>query len=148
MRSDAHATAEPRTAAWQGCKSEWRASEHGRDGDHRQRFLANRWDEDVLLGATDGTLILFDVDSLRKLGRMSRGVVGMKLREIKSGASSSSSSSSSGNKSEEDVEEEDEDDDFMIQAEDDDDDDFDDDAAGGVEIVGEDEAKTLATTAG
>ena len=118
------------------------------DGDKLKQVLLAKNGDSVLLGATDGTLILFDVDSLRKLGRMSRGVVGMKLREIKSGASSSSSSSSSGSKSEEDVEEEDEDDDFMIQAEDDDDDDFDDDAAGGVEIVGEDEAKTLATTAG
>jgi DNA gyrase subunit A len=85
------------------------------EGDKLKQVLVAKNGDSVLVGATDGTLIRFDVDSVRKLGRMSRGVRAIALKEIKS--------SSKASKAKEEEEEEDDDDDFMIQADDDEDDD-------------------------
>jgi DNA gyrase subunit A len=87
------------------------------EGDKLKQVLVAKNGDSVLVGATDGTLIRFDVDSVRKLGRMSRGVRAIALKEIKSSSKAK----------EEEEEEEDDDDDFMIQADDDEDDDDDDD---------------------
>ena len=88
------------------------------EGDKLKQVLVAKNGDSVLVGATDGTLIRFDVDSVRKLGRMSRGVRAISLKEIKS--SSKGASKAKG------VEEDDDDDDFIIQAEDDEDDEGDD----------------------
>ena len=88
------------------------------EGDKLKQVLVAKNGDSVLVGATDGTLIRFDVDSVRKLGRMSRGVRAISLKEIKS--SSKGASKAKG------VEEADDDDDFIIQAEDDEDDEGDD----------------------
>jgi len=85
------------------------------EGDKLKQVLVAKNGDSVLVGATDGTLIRFDVDSVRKLGRMSRGVRAIALKEIKS--------SSKASKAKEEEEEEDDDDNFMIQADDDEDDD-------------------------
>ena len=87
------------------------------EGDKLKQVLVAKNGDSVLVGATDGTLIRFDVDSVRKLGRMSRGVRAISLKEIKS--SSKGASKAKGV-------EEDDDDDFIIQAEDDEDDEGDD----------------------
>ena len=92
------------------------------EGDKLKQVLVAKNGDSVLVGATDGTLIRFDVDSVRKLGRMSRGVRAISLKEIKS----SSKGASKAKGVEEDDENDDDDDDFIIQAEDDEDDEGDD----------------------
>ena len=92
------------------------------EGDKLKQVLVAKNGDSVLVGATDGTLIRFDVDSVRKLGRMSRGVRAISLKEIKS----SSKGASKVKGVEEDDENDDDDDDFIIQAEDDEDDEGDD----------------------
>ncbi|CAL6290573.1 unnamed protein product [Bathycoccus prasinos] len=87
------------------------------EGDKLKQVLVAKNGDSVLVGATDGTLIRFDVDSVRKLGRMSRGVRAISLKEIKS--SSKGASKAKGVEEEDDDEN---DDDFIIQAEDDEDD--------------------------
>ena len=94
------------------------------EGDKLKQVLVAKNGDSVLVGATDGTLIRFDVDSVRKLGRMSRGVRAISLKEIKS--SSKGASKAKGVEEEEDDENDDDDDDFIIQAEDDEDDEGDD----------------------
>jgi DNA gyrase subunit A len=91
------------------------------EGDKLKQVLVAKNGDSVLVGATDGTLIRFDVDSVRKLGRMSRGVRAISLKEIKS--SSKGASKAKGVEEEDDDEN---DDDFIIQAEDDEDDEGDD----------------------
>jgi DNA gyrase subunit A len=92
------------------------------EGDKLKQVLVAKNGDSVLVGATDGTLIRFDVDSVRKLGRMSRGVRAISLKEIKS----SSKGASKAKGVEEDDENDVDDDDFIIQAEDDEDDEGDD----------------------
>ena len=95
------------------------------EGDKLKQVLVAKNGDSVLVGATDGTLIRFDVDSVRKLGRMSRGVRAISLKEIKS--SSKEASKAKGAEEEDDDEnDDDDDDDFIIQAEDDEDDEGDD----------------------
>ena len=95
------------------------------EGDKLKQVLVAKNGDSVLVGATDGTLIRFDVDSVRKLGRMSRGVRAISLKEIKS--SSKKASKAKGAEEEDDDEnDDDDDDDFIIQAEDDEDDEGDD----------------------
>ena len=94
------------------------------EGDKLKQVLVAKNGDSVLVGATDGTLIRFDVDSVRKLGRMSRGVRAISLKEIKS--SSKGASKAKGVEEEDDDENDDDDDDFIIQAEDDEDDEGDD----------------------
>ena len=95
------------------------------EGDKLKQVLVAKNGDSVLVGATDGTLIRFDVDSVRKLGRMSRGVRAISLKEIKS--SSKEASKDKGAEEEDDDEnDDDDDDDFIIQAEDDEDDEGDD----------------------
>ena len=94
------------------------------EGDKLKQVLVAKNGDSVLVGATDGTLIRFDVDSVRKLGRMSRGVRAISLKEIKS--SSKKASKAKGAEEEDDDENDDDDDDFIIQAEDDEDDEGDD----------------------
>ena len=95
------------------------------EGDKLKQVLVAKNGDSVLVGATDGTLIRFDVDSVRKLGRMSRGVRAISLKEIKS--SSKGASKAKGVEEEDDDEnDDDDDDDFIIQAEDDEDDEGDD----------------------
>ena len=89
------------------------------EGDKLKQVLVAKNGDSVLVGATDGTLIRFDVDSVRKLGRMSRGVRAISLKEIKS-------SSKGASKAKGVEEDDDDDDDFIIQAEDDEDDEGDD----------------------
>ncbi|CAL6290603.1 unnamed protein product [Bathycoccus prasinos] len=91
------------------------------EGDKLKQVLVAKNGDSVLVGATDGTLIRFDVDSVRKLGRMSRGVRAISLKEIKS--SSKGASKAKGVEEEDDDENDDE---FIIQAEDDEDDEGDD----------------------
>ena len=92
------------------------------EGDKLKQVLVAKNGDSVLVGATDGTLIRFDVDSVRKLGRMSRGVRAISLKEIKS----SSKEASKAKGAEEEDDDENDDDDFIIQAEDDEDDEGDD----------------------
>ena len=95
------------------------------EGDKLKQVLVAKNGDSVLVGATDGTLIRFDVDSVRKLGRMSRGVRAISLKEIKS--SSKGASKAKGVEEDDDDEnDDDDDDDFIIQAEDDEDDEGDD----------------------
>ena len=95
------------------------------EGDKLKQVLVAKNGDSVLVGATDGTLIRFDVDSVRKLGRMSRGVRAISLKEIKS--SSKGASKAKGVEEADDYEnDDDDDDDFIIQAEDDEDDEGDD----------------------
>ena len=95
------------------------------EGDKLKQVLVAKNGDSVLVGATDGTLIRFDVDSVRKLGRMSRGVRAISLKEIKS--SSKGASKAKGVEEDDDDENDaDDDDDFIIQAEDDEDDEGDD----------------------
>jgi DNA gyrase subunit A len=89
------------------------------EGDKLKQVLVAKNGDSVLVGATDGTLIRFDVDSVRKLGRMSRGVRAISLKEIKSSSKEASKAKGA-------EEEDDDDDDFIIQAEDDEDDEGDD----------------------
>ena len=93
------------------------------EGDKLKQVLVAKNGDSVLVGATDGTLIRFDVDSVRKLGRMSRGVRAISLKEIKS---SSKGGSKAKGVEEDDENDDDDDDDFIIQAEDDEDDEGDD----------------------
>jgi DNA gyrase subunit A len=60
------------------------------EGDKLKQVLVAKNGDSVLVGATDGTLIRFDVDSVRKLGRMSRGVRAISLKEIKSSSKGAS----------------------------------------------------------
>jgi len=87
------------------------------EGDKLKQVLVARNGDSVLVGATDGMLIRFDVDSVRTLRRMSRGVRAINLKKA----------SKAKDVEEQEEEEEDGDDDFIIQAEDDDDDDEDED---------------------
>ena len=87
------------------------------EGDKLKQVLVARNGDSVLVGATDGMLIRFDVDSVRTLRRMSRGVRAINLKKA----------SKAKDVEEQEEEEEDGDDDFIIQAEDDDDEDEDED---------------------
>ena len=87
------------------------------EGDKLKQVLVARNGDSVLVGATDGMLIRFDVDSVRTLRRMSRGVRAINLKKA----------SKAKDVEEQEEEEEDGDDDFIIQAEDDEDEDEDED---------------------
>ena len=95
------------------------------EGDKLKQVLVAKNGDSVLVGATDGTLIRFDVDSVRKLGRMSRGVRAISLKEIKS-SSKGASKAKGVEEADDDENDDDDDDDFIIQAEDDEDDEGDD----------------------
>ena len=95
------------------------------EGDKLKQVLVAKNGDSVLVGATDGTLIRFDVDSVRKLGRMSRGVRAISLKEIKS-SSKKASKAKGAEEDDDDENDDDDDDDFIIQAEDDEDDEGDD----------------------
>ena len=95
------------------------------EGDKLKQVLVAKNGDSVLVGATDGTLIRFDVDSVRKLGRMSRGVRAISLKEIKS-SSKEASKAKGAEEDDDDENDDDDDDDFIIQAEDDEDDEGDD----------------------
>ena len=96
------------------------------EGDKLKQVLVAKNGDSVLVGATDGTLIRFDVDSVRKLGRMSRGVRAISLKEIKSSSKGASKAKGAEEDDDDENDDDDDDDDFIIQAEDDEDDEGDD----------------------